>query len=75
MIALQSKDWDTALKELDRSSLQNVYNVYRQCLAYRGKGDAAKAAERCDAAAKFYPLPELNFSFIHAKAAKGAGKT
>ena len=75
MIALQSKDWDMALKELDQSSLQNVYNVYRQCLAYRGKGDAAKAAERCDAAAKFYPLPELNFSFIHAKAAKGAGRT
>ena len=75
MIALQTKDWDTALKELDQSSLQNVYNVYRQCLAYKGKSDAAKAAERCDAAAKFYPLPELNFSFIHAKAAKGAGKT
>jgi uncharacterized membrane protein len=27
------------------------------------------------AAAKFYPLPELHFSFIHAKAAKGAGST
>ena len=75
MIALQSKDWDTALTELGQASQQNVYNVYRQCLAYRGKGDTAKAAERCGAAAKFYPLPELNYSFIHGKAAKGAGRT
>lgn len=75
MIALQSKDWDTALTELGQASQQNVYNVYRQCLAYQGKGDAAKASETCGAAAKFYPLPELNYSFIHAKAAKGAGRT
>jgi tetratricopeptide (TPR) repeat protein len=75
MIALQSKDWDTALSELQQANQQNVYNVYRQCLAYQGKGDTTKATEACGLAAKFYPLPELNFSFIHAKAAKGAGKT
>ena len=75
MIALQDKQWDVALSELKQASLQNVYNVYRQCLAYQGKGDAAKAAETCAAASRFYPLPELNFSFIHAKAAKLAGRT
>jgi tetratricopeptide (TPR) repeat protein len=75
MIAMQAKQWDAALGELQQASQQNVYNVYRQCLAYEAKGDMTKARERCTAAARFYPLPELNFSFIHAKAAKLAGRT
>ncbi len=73
MIALAAKQWDTALAELQQASQQNAYNLYRICEAYQGKGDQAKAKDACTAAAKFYPLPELNFSFIHAKAAKGAG--
>jgi hypothetical protein len=70
MIALQEKNWDTAISELEQASQQNAYNHYRMCLAYQGKGDMAKAAEHCGVAAHFNPLPELNFSFIHAKAAK-----
>jgi tetratricopeptide (TPR) repeat protein len=70
IIALKEKNWDAALAELDQASQQNAYNHYRMCLAYQGKGDAASAAEHCGVAAHFNPLPELNFSFIHAKAAK-----
>ena len=73
MIALAAKQWDVALAELQQASQQNAYNLYRECQAYQGKGDAAKAKDACTAAAHFNPLPELNFSFIHAKAAKGAG--
>jgi tetratricopeptide (TPR) repeat protein len=73
MIALQEKNWDAAISELQQASLQNAYNLYRLCQAYQGKGDTAKATEQCTAAAHFNPLPELNFSFIHAKAAKMAG--
>ena len=73
MIALQEKNWDTAIAELQQASQQNAYNLYRPCVAYQGKGDAAKAKEQCTAAAQFNPLPELNFSFIYARAAKMAG--
>jgi len=73
MIALQEKNWDAAISELQQASQQDAYNLYRLCQAYQGKGDTAKATEQCTAAAHFNPLPELNFSFIHAKAAKMAG--
>ncbi len=73
MIALQEKNWDAAIQELQQASQQDAYNLYRLCQAYQGKGDTAKATEQCTAAAHFNPLPELNFSFIHAKAAKMAG--
>src|SRR5262245_8890216 len=72
IIALKEKNWDAALAEFEQASQQNAYNHYRMCLAYQGKGDAAHAAEHCGVAAHFNPLPELNFSFIHAKAAKVA---
>jgi tetratricopeptide (TPR) repeat protein len=73
MIALQEKNWDAAIRELQQASRQDAYNLYRLCQAYQGTGDTAKATEQCTAAAHFNPLPELNFSFIHAKAAKMAG--
>jgi tetratricopeptide (TPR) repeat protein len=73
MIALHEKNWDAAINELQQANQQDAYNLYRLCQAYQGKGDKTKATERCTAAAHFNPLPELNFSFIHAKAAKMAG--
>ena len=75
MIALQERNWDMAIAELEQASQQNPYNLYRLCEAYHGKGDAAKAKELCTAAATFNPLPQLPFAFIHAKAAKMAGLT
>jgi hypothetical protein len=73
MIALAASQWDTAIAELQQANLQNAYNRYRLCQAYAGKGDTARAKEECTAAAQFNPLPELNYSFIHAKAKKMAG--
>ena len=73
MIALQEKNWDAAISELQQANRQDAYNLYRLCQAYQGKGDKPKATEQCTAAAHFNPLPELNFSFVHAVAAKMAG--
>ncbi|HSS22622.1 MAG TPA: tetratricopeptide repeat protein [Pyrinomonadaceae bacterium] len=72
-IALEAKDFDTAITELLASNLQNPYDLYRLCQAYQGKGDAAKAKEYCNKAATFNSLPALNLAIVRAKAAKAQG--
>ena len=70
MIALEAKDYDAALTELQQANQQNPYDLYRICQAYQGKGDAGKAKEFCTKAATFNSLPQLNLAFIRTKAAK-----
>ena len=70
MIALEEKNYEKALAALQLANLQNPYDLYRICLAYQGKGDAAKTKEACTKAANFNPLPQLNQAFIRTKAAK-----
>lgn len=71
MIALEEKNYDKAIAELQQANQQNPYDLYRQCLAYQGKGDSAKAKGFCVKAAEFNSLPLMNLAFIRAKAAKG----
>lgn len=70
LVALEEKNYDKALAELQQANLQNPYDLYRICLAYQGKGDAAKRKEFCTKAANFNPLPQLNQAFVRSKAAK-----
>jgi tetratricopeptide (TPR) repeat protein len=70
MIALEAKDYDSAVTELQQANQQNPYDLYRLCQAYQGKGDLAKAKEFCTKAAAFNSLPQLNLAFIRMKAAK-----
>jgi tetratricopeptide (TPR) repeat protein len=70
MIALEAKDYDNAVAELQQSNQQNPYDLYRLCQAYQGKGDMGKAKESCTKAAAFNSLPQLNLAFIRTKAAK-----
>ena len=70
MIALEAKDYDTALAELQQANQQNPYDLYRMCLAYKGKGDVGKAKEFCAKAAAFNSLPQLNLAFVRMKAAR-----
>jgi len=70
LLALEEKNYDKALTELQQANLQNPYDLFRICLAYQGKGDAAKTKESCTKAANFNPLPQLNQAFVRAKAAK-----
>jgi tetratricopeptide (TPR) repeat protein len=72
-IALAEKKYDAALAEFEKSNLQNPYNLYRQCLAYQGKGDGSKAKEQCTKAAEFNSLPQMNYAYIRAKAKASAG--
>lgn len=71
-IALEQKDLDAAMTELQQGSMQNPYNLYRLCQAHQSKGDGAKAKEFCGKAAGFNSLPLLNYAFVRTKA-KGAG--
>jgi len=70
MIALETKEYDAAIAELQQANQQNAYDLYRLCQAYQGKGDGAKAKEFCTKAAGFNSLPQLNLAFIRTKAAK-----
>ncbi|HWN08491.1 MAG TPA: tetratricopeptide repeat protein [Pyrinomonadaceae bacterium] len=70
MIALETKEYDTAIAELQQANQQNAYDLYRLCQAYQGKGEGAKAKEFCNKAAAFNSLPQLNLAFIRTKAAK-----
>jgi tetratricopeptide (TPR) repeat protein len=69
-IALEAKDFDAALAELQQANPQNPYDLYRTCEAYQGKGDMGKAKEFCTKAATFNSLPQVNLAFIRTKAAK-----
>jgi tetratricopeptide (TPR) repeat protein len=70
MIALEEKDYNKAVSELQQANQQNPYDLYRLCQAYQGKGDANQAKEFCKKAAEFNSLPAINYAFIRRKAAK-----
>ena len=70
MIALQQKNYDQAIAELNQSNQQNPSDLYLLGEAYQGKGDSANAKEWFTKAAKFNSLPALNYAFVRAKAEK-----
>ena len=68
MIALEEKDYDKVLEELNQANQQSPYNIYRIALAYRGKGDIEKAKELCMKAAEFNVINSLDYAFVRNKA-------
>ena len=68
MIASEEKNYDLAISELLQANQQNPVDLYRLCLAYRGKGDTAKASEFCGKSANFNSLPAINYAFVRTKA-------
>ncbi len=70
MIALNEKDYNPAIEELQQANLQNPYNLYRMALAYEGTGDKEKSQEYLKKAANFNGLNNLNYAFIRTKAKK-----
>jgi hypothetical protein len=70
MIALAEKNWDGALAHLGQANQQDPYNLYRQGLAYEGKGDQAKAKAMFASAVGFNQLPTLNSAFVRMKGRK-----
>ena len=69
-IALQEKNYDTAIAELNQSNQQNPGSLFLLGEAYKGKGDADKAKDFFTKAAKFNSLPQLNYAFVRNKAEK-----
>jgi tetratricopeptide (TPR) repeat protein len=69
-IALEEKNYDTAIAELSQANQQNPDVLYLTGQAFQAKGDAAKAKESFTKAAKFNSLPQLNYAFVRAKAEK-----
>ncbi|HSE30073.1 MAG TPA: tetratricopeptide repeat protein [Pyrinomonadaceae bacterium] len=69
-IALEEKNYDSAISELTQANQQNPDTLYLLGEAYRGKGDATKAKESFTKAAKFNSLPQLNYAFVRTKAEK-----
>jgi tetratricopeptide (TPR) repeat protein len=72
LIALEEKNYEQAIAELQQANLQNPQNLYRLAQAHQGKGDAPKAKEFSAKAAAFNSLPQLNYAFIRNKAGKQA---
>ena len=67
-IALGEKNFDTAIGELSLANQQDPQVLYATALAYRGKGDAAKAQEFAGRAANANVLPLVTYAFVRAKA-------
>lgn len=68
MIALHEKSYDVAIRELEKSNLQDPFNNFRLGLAYQDKGDAANAKKYFERAAGNNGLNNLNLAFIRGKA-------
>ncbi|MDQ6652261.1 MAG: tetratricopeptide repeat protein, partial [Acidobacteriota bacterium] len=68
IIALEEKNYDRAVSELQQANQQNPYDLYRLCQAYQGKGDKDRAKDSCWKAANFNSLPQLNLGFVRKKA-------
>lgn len=69
-IAMEEKNFDSAIAELEKSNRQNPYDMYRLALACVAKGDKGRAKEFCGRAAHFNGLPGLNYAFVRLKAKK-----
>jgi tetratricopeptide (TPR) repeat protein len=68
MIALEEKQFDKALEELQQASQQNPYNLYRMALAYEGKGDRDQAIEMYKKVANQNTLNSMNYAFVRNQA-------
>jgi tetratricopeptide (TPR) repeat protein len=69
-IALQEKDYDTAIAELTQANQQDPQVLYTLALAHQGKGDTAKAKELAAEAANANVLPLASYAFVRGKAKK-----
>jgi len=69
-IALAEKGYDEAIKHFGQANQQDPQVTYLTALAYKGKGDSAKAKELAGWAANANVLPLASYAFIRDKAKK-----
>jgi len=70
MLAMKEKDYETAIKSLMQSNLQNPYNLYRIALAYQRLGQQEMAKDYCEQAAHHNTLNSMQYAFIRHQAQK-----
>jgi tetratricopeptide (TPR) repeat protein len=68
IVALEAKEFDAAINELDSASQQNPYNLFRLAQAYSGKGETDKAKSFCKKAATFNAVNSMNQAFVQQQA-------
>jgi len=68
LIALASRDYDTALREFGHASQLDPYNLYRTALAYLGKGVKESARAWFRRVDSFNPINNLNHAFVRSRA-------
>lgn len=64
MIALAEKDFDTAVRELEQSNLQNPYNLYRLAQAHKGRGNTEQSKKILKQAKSYNALNSLQYAFM-----------
>lgn len=69
-IALEEKNYDTAISELSQANQQNPEVLFLLGVSHQGKGDAAQAKASFTKAAKFNSLPNLQYALVRSKAEK-----
>jgi tetratricopeptide (TPR) repeat protein len=68
IIALESKDFDEALNQLQQADQRNAYNMFRMAQAYEGKNDPVSARRWYEKAANAHSINSLSYAFIRLKA-------
>jgi Flp pilus assembly protein TadD len=69
LVALQEKDYGTAVAELQQANQQDARVLFHLAQAYRGKGEAQAARETLKKAADFNGLG-FTYSYVRGKAKK-----
>jgi tetratricopeptide (TPR) repeat protein len=68
LVALAQKNYDQAIAHLGQANQQDPYVVYSTAVAWKGKGDAAKAKELAAQAANANVLPLITYAFVRDEA-------
>lgn len=74
IIALKEQRWDDAISELNKSNLQNPYNLWLISEVHRAKGDAPQADEFASKAANYNLVNSLIQSMARRRVAALQGK-
>ena len=67
-IALAQKNYDQAIAHLEQANVQDPGVLYATALAWKGKGDAAKAKSLAADAANANVLPLISYAFVRDEA-------
>jgi tetratricopeptide (TPR) repeat protein len=68
LVALQQKDYDQAIAHLGQANQQDPFVVYSTALAWKAKGDGAKAKALAAQAANANVLPLVTYAFVREEA-------